>query len=387
MLDEVAEAGARRATETDIPYIKFSDDFAEKIRARTQEPTNNNGYMGAQVAADSRVVGDSVAETFNRQIADDPMGMIELYKKLKDAEGGKVHDTDAFRELSSNYLADRSLSPSVHEPASALNKMYYAMRLAETQGQEGRWLFTGGGPGSGKSSGPAGPMRDSADLVFDGTLAKFDTNVLRIDDALKSGKDVDIVFVDRAPEKAIRQAVGRAMRQVKKEGSGRTIPIDHFAQMHVDSRKTIKQLVERYKGNPDVRIKLINNNGGPNDAARLSEGFTIDQIADLDYNQTVRRVTAVLEEMKREGKGVISDDIYRGFIKNTRLDDISPTTTPTLDTRRASSQGGTQRGNGQSVQRNAGQLGRERRQVQASTVGPTPVETTTAASTSARGAL
>ena len=396
MLDEVVEETAKwmgpgwrwtlkKAEGTDVPYIRASNDFAEQIRARTPEPTNNNGYMGADVAGNTRVVGDPVAETFNRQIADDPMGMIELYKKIESTEGGKVHDTDAFRELSSNYLADRSLSPSVHEPASALNKTYYAMKLEETQGEPGKWLFTGGGPGSGKSSGPAGPLRDSADLVFDGTLAKFDTNVSRIDDALRSGKDVDIAFVDMAPEKAIRLAVMRAMNQVEEFGSGRTIPIDHFVQMHVDSRKTIKQLVERYKGNPDVRIKLINNNGGPNDAARLSEGFTIDQIADLDYDETVRRVTAVLEEMKLEGKGVISDDIYRGFTKNTRLDDTSPTTTPTLDTRRASSQGGTQRGNGQSVPRDAGQLGRERSQVQASTVEPLPIETTTAASTSARG--
>ena len=388
MLDDVESAGAsnylanldniaaatgdtitRRAPDTDVPYIRFSDEYAAQVNRMLPEPTNNNGYPGADLINAKGVKGDPIAEAFNRQIAEDPLGMIELYKKLDDSDGGKVHDTDAFRELSPNYLADRTIATSIHEPASHLNEMFYNMKVAETQGQPGNWLFTGGGPASGKSSGPAGLMREGADLVYDGTLADYDAIVPRIDAALNSGKQVEVAFVLRDPEKAIRQAAMRAMGQKADVGSGRTIPINWFAGMHVDARNTVKRLNERYADNDAFKITVTNNQGGINDA-RLG---TLDEIAEIEYDETVRRVTSVLEEMRNEG--TIDEDIYAGFIRNTDLEAPSSPTTSVPDTRGTP----TKRGDGQAASQNDSQLGQLRSQVS--------VETPTAATTSARRAL
>ena len=355
-IDQVASStgtpSVRKSTETGVPFVPFTEEYAAQVARTLPEPTNSKGYPGADVANLKGVKGDPIAETWNRQIANDPMGMLELYKKHPETDGGKVHDTDVFRELNPNYLADRTIATSVHEPSGALNNMFYEMKLAETQGQPGRWLFTGGGPASGKSSGPAGQLREGADLVYDGSLATYDSVAPRIDAALASGKRVEIAFVLRDPEKAIVQAVGRAMKQKKEFGSGRTIPINYFVGMHVDARQTLKRLDERYAGNGAFKINVTSNQGGINDARQ----GTLDEVVDLDYDSAVRKVSSVLDEMKKEG--VIDEDIYQGFTRNTNLE--KPTTpTSVLDT------GGTpkRRGDGQAADQNDSQLGQERVQV------------------------
>jgi hypothetical protein len=355
-VDQIASStgtpSVRKSTETGVPFVPFTEEYAAQVARTLPEPTNSKGYPGADVANLKGVKGDPIAETWNRQIASDPMGMLELYKKHPETDGGKVHDTDVFRELNPNYLADRTIATSVHEPSGALNNMFYEMKLAETQGQPGKWLFTGGGPASGKSSGLAGEMRKGADLVYDGSMATYDSVAPRIDAALASGKQVEVAFVLRDPEKAIRQAVDRAMKQKKEFGSGRTIPINYYAGMHVDARQTLKRLNERYADNDAFRVTVTSNQGGLDD---IRQG-TLDEVVDLDYDTTVRKVSSVLDEMKKEG--VIDEDIYQGFIRNT---DLEKPTTPTS----VSDTGGTpkRRGDGQAADQSDSQLGQERVQV------------------------
>jgi len=355
-VDQIASStgtpSVRKSTETGVPFVPFTEEYAAQVARTLPEPTNSKGYPGADVANLKGVKGDPIAETWNRQIANDPMGMLELYKKHPETDGGKVHDTDVFRELNPNYLADRTIATSVHEPSGALNNMFYEMKLAETQGQPGKWLFTGGGPASGKSSGLAGEMRKGADLVYDGSMATYDSVAPRIDAALASGKQVEVAFVLRDPEKAIRQAVDRAMKQKKEFGSGRTIPINYYAGMHVDARQTLKRLNERYADNDAFRVTVTSNQGGLDD---IRQG-TLDEVVDLDYDTTVRKVSSVLDEMKKEG--VIDEDIYQGFIRNT---DLEKPTTPTS----VSDTGGTpkRRGDGQAADQSDSQLGQERVQV------------------------
>lgn len=355
-VDQIASStgtpSVRKSTETGVPFVSFTEEYAAQVARTLPEPTNSKGYPGADVANLRGVKGDPIAETWNRQIANDPMGMLELYKKHPETDGGKVHDTDVFRELNPNYLADRTIATSVHEPSGALNNMFYEMKLAETQGQPGKWLFTGGGPASGKSSGLAGEMRKGADLVYDGSMANYDSVTPRIDAALASGKQVEVAFVLRDPEKAIVQAVGRAMKQKKEFGSGRTIPINYYAGMHVDARQTLKRLNERYADNEAFRVTVTSNQGGLDD---IRQG-TLDEVVDLDYDTTVRKVSSVLDEMKKEG--VIDEDIYQGFTRNTNLE------TPTTPTS-VSDTGGTpkRRGDGQAADQSDSQLGQERVQV------------------------
>lgn len=330
MLDDIAETAGTRAVPEVQPTqpIAFSDAYAQEMMTTLPEPVNTDLYKGADVAKSQWLISPE-GQTFNRQIAADPEGMIDRYNAIPDTEGGKVLDTDLFRELSPNYLADRTIATDIHEAASALNKGLYERRLAETAGQQGTWVFTGGGPASGKSSGPAKAMRADADLIYDGSMANFDAMAKRIDSALDSGKNAKLLFIDRAPERAIGLAVGRAMGQSSKFGSGRTIPKDEFVRMHMESRETIKKLAERYKDFGNVDIAVIDNNGVQGQEFIKS----IEDIPDLDYNESLKRVEEALEDMRSEGEGTISKNIYEGF---NRLYREEPTTQPSGE--RAASQ-------------------------------------------------
>jgi len=314
MLDEVDAVNAFKIEP--VQPIKFTEEYAQEMRATLPEAVNTDFYKGADVASSPYTT--PIGEIFNRQIVADPEGMIARYNAMPDTEGGKILDTDLFRELNPNYLADRTLATDVHEAASALNKAVYNRKLAETAGQEGTWIFTGGGPASGKSSGPAKAMREGADLIYDGSMSNFDSMAKRIDEALNSGKNAKLVFIDRSPEKAIGLAVGRAMKQANKYGTGRTIPKDEFIRMHMQSRQTIKNLAERYKDFDNVDIKVVDNNGGMGDEFLKK----VEDIADIDYNESLKRVETSLMEMKNEGKGTISQDIYDGFSRVYRKEQV-----------------------------------------------------------------
>ena len=87
------------------------------------------------------------------------------YDAREDAAGGQILSADIVRELSPDYLADRTLSNAVHEPSSGFIKRLYAERLAEAPGpgQDAVVMFTAGGTGAGKSvsltlDGPAGRL-------------------------------------------------------------------------------------------------------------------------------------------------------------------------------------------------------------------------------------
>ena len=287
MLDELDAVNAPRA---DL-------DFSATVVSKMQE-----------IALRPSVASDPVAMRFLNQIMDDPDAAIAQYAKIGETNGGKIINTDLVRELSPDYLADRTLAFNVHQPASALSEIMFNRRVAETMGEEGTWIFTGGGPASGKTAGLSKAAEDAADLVMDGTLAKFAKNDAMIEKALESGKDVQIVYIDRDPLKALPLALMRGMQ------SGRPVPLMEFARMHRDARSSVRQLHEKYKDNPNVDIKIVDNQG------KMGEQFetTIDKLSEMDYDKTLTEGFRMLEEARLRPEkigsvdGGISEAIYQG---------------------------------------------------------------------------
>lgn len=287
MLDEVDAVNAPRA---DL-------DFSATVVSKMEE-----------IATNPAVINDPVAMRFVQQIMDDPDAAFAQYAKIGETNGGKIINTDLVRELSADYRKDKTLAFNVHKGASAFSELLFNKRIAETMGEERAWIFTGGGPASGKTAGLSKEMERAADLVMDGTLAKFAKNDAMIERALESGKDIQIIYIDRDPLKALPLALMRAME------SGRPVPLMEFARMHRDARSSIRQLHEKYKDNPKVDIQVVNNQG------KLGEQFetTIDDISEMDYNETLTEGFKMLEEARLRPvkigdiNGGISEAIYQG---------------------------------------------------------------------------
>ena len=293
-------AGARG-----IPQIDEAG-IAARI-AELPEPADVGGYNGPEVAS-SLMEGDPVGDLFNREIAADVDGAVAAYKQIPKTKGGKIIDADQFRELSPEYRENRGLAPNVHEPASALSKVYFTRLLDETRGQEGNWIFTGGGPASGKSAAVSDAMEDAAQGVVDGTMGNYRKVIQQVSRVLEDPtKTATLVYIDREPLKAFNLALKRAADMETELGTGRTIPAKAFIDMHVDSRKAIREINEAFKDNPKVSLQIWDNNGGYGDQFQT----TIDTVKDFDYNDTAERIMQRLEDAYENGE--ISENVYRGF--------------------------------------------------------------------------
>lgn len=248
-----------------------------------------------------------------------PVGeLIAEYSKLEDSEGGKVLNTDVARELSPEYLRDRSgFARAVHEPMSGLIKRIYAQKLAEPPkpGEEPVVLFTAGGTGAGKTSGLAGEpalaaLKEQAQIVYDTNMNGYTSAKAKIDQALEAGKEVVITHVYREPVEAlVKGALSRAMKQVAKYGSGRSVPLAEHAKTHTGSIETVLQLAREYAGDERVQFRVLDNSRGRGKQA----------LADLDFLASKVQDNSVLREQLRQAledekaKGSISEAVYRGF--------------------------------------------------------------------------
>jgi hypothetical protein len=110
---------------------------------------------------------DAIGQKLQDRLDKEYSTLVDDYAKLKDAEGGKVLNTDLARELSPEYVANRTLSANVHEPASAFVKQLYSQRLAQQAPEGTSVLFTGGGTGAGKTSSLAAypDLRKNAEMI------------------------------------------------------------------------------------------------------------------------------------------------------------------------------------------------------------------------------
>lgn len=258
------------------------------------------------LSASDQVLEDS----FARKLADNMDAAIREYASRPDSMGGKVLNTDVARELSPDYLSDRTRSAAVHEPASWFIKQLYERKLAELQPGD-RVVFTSGGTGAGKTTAienvPAiKRLQSEAALVYDTNMNTLGSAVKKIDKALAAGAEVQILHVQRDPVDAlVHGALPRAMRQEREFGSGRTVPIAEHARTHQGSAEVIQQLAAKYADNPNVVINVLDNTHGKGRTALADLAF----IRDFPYNDVEGKLHEALRQEYQAGR--ISEAVYR----------------------------------------------------------------------------
>lgn len=264
---------------------------------------------GGAPAAGLTKTDAQIGADLQAKIARDFDAAVVEYSSLPDAGGGKILNTDTARELSPDYLADRTKSAAVHEPASQFIKDLYARKLQEQPGpgESSLVLFTAGGTGAGKTSALS-PLVGQAQIVYDTNMNGYASSRLKIEQALQAGKDVTIVLVARDPEDAlVNGALPRAENQRRKFGTGRTVPLAEHIKTHIGAVETVNRLAAEFAGHPNVRIRVVDNSLGKGKAQEKP----LPWLADLRYNDIEQRVRAALESEYAAGR--IAAETYRGF--------------------------------------------------------------------------
>jgi len=252
-------------------------------------------------------------EYFGRLQTDYP-GLVQQYQQLMESDQGRTLNTDVARELSEHYRADRTKSADVHEPSSAFVKRLYADKLANPtpKDRNATVVFTAGGTGAGKTSGmemakKVDPRLGKAELVYDTNMNSFDSADKKIRQALDAKRKVDIVYTYRDPIEALENgALKRAKRMEESMGTGRTVPLSEHIKTHLGARQVIEQIAAKYRNNPQVQIRVIDNSRGAG-KAQLS---SLDKLPKLKENEVRKGLQDALERAKKSG--AISDAIYRG---------------------------------------------------------------------------
>ena len=240
--------------------------------------------------------------------------LVKEYFDLPESSNGRILNTDVARELSPDYRADRTKSADVHEPSSAFIKKVYADRLEHDtpKGLNSEIVFTAGGTGAGKTTALNASKNISdqvkkAEMIYDTNMNKLESSDKKIQQALKAGRNVSIMYTYRDPVEALTQgALSRASRMEKELGTGRTVPIDEHLKTHIGARKTVEQLINKYADNDKVKIHVIDNSRGRGKAALSS----IDKLPQLNEHEVRGKLHEALESERASGR--ISDAIYRG---------------------------------------------------------------------------
>lgn len=245
---------------------------------------------------------------------------IQRYNELPETQGGRILNIDIVRELNPSYAFDRSKSAAVHEPASAFTKKIFEdkLKLTDPQGRD-LVLFTGGGTGAGKTTAinsipEVKALADHAQLIYDNNMAGFESSVNKIELALKAQKRVGIAYVYREPVDAlINGALPRAERMIAEKGSGRTVPLNEHLDTHINSLETAIKLAEKYKDNPNVEMRIIDNTHGKGGAV-LSK---LDFLKEIRYNKEELKNNLHTALNKEYEQNRISEPTYKGFSEST----------------------------------------------------------------------
>lgn len=196
-----------------------------------------------------------------------------------------------------------------HEHASQFAKDYYKKLLANPATKDRPVLITGGGAGAGKTSGLALLKKENKSLddyaaINDTNLTSLKSATDRIDPALESGRRVNLLYTYRHPVEAlVNGQIPRAER------TGRIVPIEQHIETHLGSLDTIKQVIEKYKDNPNVSIKIVDNSRG-----KGMQAFTgLDFLKDKVYDKSNLKKELENELQKAKDAGHLTEEAFHAY--------------------------------------------------------------------------
>lgn len=261
---------------------RFREDIkaiAKRSQARSQQqPTEGRPFEYIQLTETPK---GPVEQTAYSWVINNLGDMTANYtglinREFSGASRSQVVSADEAKKAIIGYNVNRS--GDYHEPASGFAKLWYQELLADESTADMPVSIMSGGSGSGKTS-ILRRLRNLDDFaaVYDTNLNSFNSAKRKIEQALESGRQVEIFHVYRDPLEAFQNGV---MRRVKGEGqgAGRIVPVEAHIATHLGARETLIQLEREYADNPNVTIDVIDNSRGKGEEALVANSSELPDI-------------------------------------------------------------------------------------------------------------
>ena len=275
----------------------LTDAYAEAMRAQGKQPE----VEGVEIAASER----SMNTRLQQRIDEDFDAAVAEYSALPEADGGKLIDTDLVRELSPEYREDKTRAAEIHDAASDMTQRMFEARVdAAEPGNVIAFMAGGGGAGKSTAQGLLKAQLSRAHTILDGTLSSYDKARRNVQRALDRGHAVQIMYVYREPEEALRNGVlTRAMSK------RRAVPLDALVKGHAGSSEVVRKLQAEFGGNPRFKVYAIDNSRGAGKAALVP----LQSITPVIKSGLKERLLNATETEYQAGR--IDDQIYRATLE------------------------------------------------------------------------
>lgn len=207
-------------------------------------------------------------------------------------------------------------SVDFHEAGSALSKSRYAELLQDQTTRENPVLIMAGGAGAGKTSSLTELKYDllQYSAINDTNLNAMGSAIKKIEQALQTGRKVQIAYVHRDVIEAFRNGVIPRVRS-----KGRIVTIKSHADTHYGAREVIDKLVERYKDNPNVEIEFIDNSRGKGEQTPTTQ----DKVPYIKETREQLEDKLLKEVRNARAEGRLTDKEVELFKKGTeRFEDL-----------------------------------------------------------------
>lgn len=239
-------------------------------------------------------------EAISRAVEADPDSFIQRYQEDSRSFGGRYISADLFKETFDLYRqspASRTLyNTPAHNAAAVLSAELFRRTLADGNCPErDTAAFITGIPGAGKTSSVlvGGELPSAFRLVFEGQLARPETTIPKIQQALDAGLKPLVIAVHALPEDALRNTFTRFAEY----GRGASIEVMAFIQGHLPAG--LRTVHAHFGGCVELLVFDYRNRRKPT-WLRGWQHISILE-SEGDYEHIKKRLKAELEKQQHAG--------------------------------------------------------------------------------------
>ncbi len=242
----------------------------------------------------TQLLQDKVENHFSLAVAE--------YNQLSESDNGKILNSDIAIQLSPEYLKDQALVGAVRVPAQKFIARLYAEKLAERPQPGFGVLFSAGGTGAGKTTSlnMLSSIVEHTEIVYDTTLSNLSRSTALIEKALKSGRNVTVIYVYRDPVEAfVNGVLPRAVKM------GRMVVLSYHVDSHVGARQVQDALLKKYADDPRVNLIAVDNSRGWGNQTIVA----LNTLPAVNAKDLLQTLTSELERARKDGR--ISEAAYQ----------------------------------------------------------------------------